>query len=97
MDDDPTIGKLLRTVLEEDGWRVEVAQSLASARVVLGPVNLVLADIRLPNGDGRHLKAHYPNVPFISMSGYAGEAADLPKPFSPTQLLLKVHEVTRKP
>lgn len=86
VDDDPVIAELIRRVLETDGYTVELAGSLAQARRAAGPFAAVLADVRLPNGDGHHLRESYPEVPFISMSGYPGEIPDLPKPFTPTLL-----------
>lgn len=94
VDDDPVIGNMMRRVLEADGYQVAHALTLAEARQAPGPFNAVLADIRLPNGDGRHLQEWYPGVPFISMSGYHGELPDLPKPFSPLLLRKKMREVT---
>lgn len=91
VDDDPALARLIRVVLEQDGYVVAEAHSLKEADAARGPFGLVLADVRLPNGDGRHLQGLFPNVPFITMSGHDDEMPDLPKPFSPTQLLDAIH------
>lgn len=83
VDDERYLARMMREILERDGYTVTLAHSLAEARLANGPFDLVVADVRLPNGDGRHLREAYPQTPFLSMSGYPGELPDLPKPFTP--------------
>jgi DNA-binding response OmpR family regulator len=54
VDDEPHIGLVLRPYLEQLGYRVSFARSLAEARAVLGtarPDGLLL-DLHLPDGSG---------------------------------------------
>ena len=91
VDDEPLLTNLVQRVLEQDGWGVTVAHSLLDAKAQPGPFDAIVADVRLPNGDGRHLKELHPGIPFITMSGLHGELPDLPKPFSPAQLKATVY------
>ncbi len=57
VDDEPHIGLVLRPYLEERGYRVSFARSLAEARAALGaalPDGLLL-DLHLPDGSGLDL------------------------------------------
>ena len=83
VDDEPYLAHLMQVVLAEEGYVVQVAHSLREAKTAEGPFDLVVADVRLPNGDGRHLRECYPDTPFLTMSGYPDELPDLPKPFTP--------------
>lgn len=84
VDDERYLARMMREILERDGYVVTLAHSLVEAREANGPFDLVVADVRLPNGDGRHLRECFPETPFLTMSGYPGELPDLPKPFTPT-------------
>ncbi len=57
VEDDQTLGLSLRLALTAHGHDVRVAPSLTAARQVLGagPVDLVLLDLGLPDGDGLEL------------------------------------------
>ena len=56
MDDEPHIGLLLRPHLEQLGYRVSLARTLADARAALAtpsaPVDGLLLDLHLPDGSG---------------------------------------------
>jgi DNA-binding response OmpR family regulator len=54
VDDEPHIGLVLRPFLEQLGYRVSFARSLADARAVLGaaPPDGLLLDLHLPDGSG---------------------------------------------
>jgi two-component system NtrC family sensor kinase len=54
VDDEPTILELVVSVLERTGWRVDVASGgrAALARVRQAPYDLVVSDVRMPEGDG---------------------------------------------
>lgn len=85
VDDDLGLVRLWKLGLQSAGWQVETATSLAEAREVIatkGKPHAVVADIHLPNGDGRHLREDLAGVPFVIISGYADEVPDLAKPFS---------------
>src|SRR6266545_1134577 len=95
VDDDRDLAALVAAILERDGLTVAVAASLEEAQQQSGPWDLIIADVRLPNGDGRRLHAHYPTVPFLVMSGapvddppeVATRALPfLPKPFTAAEL-----------
>ena len=63
VDDEPSMRELLAIMLRREGFGVEVADSRATAARVLatGAFDLVITDVKLPDGDGieilRHLKA----------------------------------------
>jgi DNA-binding response OmpR family regulator len=54
VDDEPHIGLLLRPQLEQRGYRVTLARTLAQARVTAGaePIDFLLLDVHLPDGSG---------------------------------------------
>lgn len=86
VDDDPQIAYLMGKLLMRDGWQVTTAHSLHDARTKPGPYDVVVADVRLENGDGRELRADYATTPFVVISGAADEVPDLYKPFTAEQL-----------
>lgn len=90
VDDEPSLAALMQEALRRIGWEVTTANSLEDAQHKAGPFDVVVADVRLPNGDGRHLRELHPGTPFISMSGFPGERPDLQKPFGPAALRSKV-------
>lgn len=98
VDDEPGLARLMGEMLQDEGFGVVTATSLAEARRHPGPFDAVVADIRLPNGDGRHLREDFPATPFVVITGWAEQAAAeaepffLPKPFSGFQLREKVRQ-----
>lgn len=86
VDDEPMLTALINKVLSREGWLVTTAHSLCEAKALTGTFDVIVADLRLPNGDGRHLRELYPGTPFVTISGAHGESPDLAKPFSPSQL-----------
>lgn len=93
VDDEVSLLPLFAKALERIGLTVSVAHTLWEAEQHAGPFDVVVADIRLPNGDGRHLRDKYPGVPFIVISGFDADSAAaidepyfLPKPFAPPSL-----------
>jgi len=112
VDDDLKIVNLVRTYLERDGFRVATAAdglaAIAKARE-LQP-QLVILDLMLPGLDGfavmRAIRSGFP-VPILMLSargntadriaGIATGADDyLPKPFSPAELVVRVHAILRR-
>jgi two-component system response regulator HydG len=78
VDDDEAQIKLLKTVLEADGWAVLPARSGAEALALLDAgddVDVVLSDLLMPGMDGRELLAavleRRPEVPVIIMTAHA--------------------------
>lgn len=75
VDDENNALVLRRLVLEKAGYTVLTAASLAEALLVIStrPVDLVLSDQLMPGGTGtelaRQVKAEYPNLPFVIISG----------------------------
>ena len=86
VDDDPQLAYLMGKIFIRDGWTVTTAHSLKEARTKPGSYDVVVADVRLQNGDGRELRADYPTTPFVVISGAHGEVPDLYKPFTAEQL-----------
>lgn len=96
VDDEPTILDILSRLLTDVGWEATAAKSLAEAQGAVGPFDLVIADVQLPNGDGRFLRSLMAGVPFLVISGFPDEvrAEDqfLMKPFTRSKLLSKLAE-----
>lgn len=109
VDDEPSIRQLVRQLLVAHGYRVVSARSGREARRQLAaaaPVDLVLSDVTMPDGDGidlvRGLIASSASVPVVLMSGRE-DAASMPedvrarcagflvKPLTTSTLLTAVH------
>jgi CheY-like chemotaxis protein len=108
VDDDPSVRKFIKAVLQTDGYQTSEAengvQALALLRKLCGAVDLLVSDIKMPLMDGIALacsvRAEFPAIPIILVSGYAasehGSCADyefLQKPFFPATLLALVKKV----
>jgi two-component system response regulator FlrC len=76
VDDDPGFRKLLETILAGEGHRVSTAGSVAEALRAASrrPFELVLSDLRLPDGDGiavlRWFAANAQGVPVIVITAF---------------------------
>lgn len=109
VEDDITFGIMLKTWLGKKGFAVETASNISRARKVLesGRFNLILSDLRLPDGDGIHLLKwmgeNGMDLPLIIMTGYAeiqtaveaikcGAKDYISKPVNPEELLKKINE-----
>lgn len=95
VDDDRQLLGLIAESLAQEGWQVIPALTLAEARQAGGAWDAIVADVRLPNGDGRHLRQEYAGVPFLLISGAPIDEPEevkrglipfLPKPFTVAQL-----------
>ncbi len=81
VDDEQSMREVLAILLKKEGFEVLTAGSRAEAASALArnAVDMVLTDVRLPDGDGieilRHVKAAAPETVVIVMTGY-GTAAD---------------------
>ena len=77
VDDDVAFGVMLRTWFQKRGWEVSLASSLDGAlhEQGLAQYDLILSDLRLPDGDGimflTELREKKIMTPFIIMTGYA--------------------------
>ena len=83
VEDDPQVRVLVRTVLEELGYRAAEAVDGQAALPILeseAPLNLLITDVGLPGMNGRQLaevaRARRPDLPVLFMTGYAASAAE---------------------
>jgi DNA-binding NtrC family response regulator len=76
VDDDESIRKIFRTILEENGYRVDTAENGRKAlwKINARFYNLVIVDIRLPDMDGTKLLGRIrdtcPKIRKIVITGY---------------------------
>ena len=113
VDDEPSMRELLGIMLRKEGYEVLLAESRAMAAAVLqkGPVEMVITDIRLGDGDGleilRHVKSASSSTPVIVMTAYGstetavaalklGAADYLVKPFDVDELKIVVRNALEK-
>src|SRR5437867_227977 len=112
VEDEESIGTLLRTYLGRDGYRVVWVRSGEEALVELTrhPIRIVVLDVALPGLDGlevcRRIRAHS-TVPIVMLTARDEEpdrvaglevGADdyVAKPFSPRELMARVKAVLRR-
>jgi two-component system response regulator PilR (NtrC family) len=105
--------EMLSIMLRREGYAIEVAESRAAAAAVLarGPIDLVITDVKLPDGDGiemlRHLKAASPDTVVVVMTAYGSTEAAvaamklgaenyLIKPFDVDELKIVVRNALEK-
>lgn len=75
VEDSEDLGRVLRTILQAEGYCVSVANSVAGAKALLGAidVDVVLLDIGLPDGSGTDLwqwmQQHGKQTPVVVISG----------------------------
>ena len=112
VDDDEPIRELLASYLASEGYRVTTAPDTATAKQALegDPIDLVVCDLRLPDGDGLGLvrqirtESHIPIIILSSKDqdvdrivGLELGADDyLTKPFNPRELLARIKAVLRR-
>jgi two-component system, NtrC family, response regulator PilR len=76
VDDEPSMREMLSIMLAREGYDVLVADSRAAAAKVLSgaPLDAVITDVKLPDGDGveilRHVKAGSPETAVIVMTAF---------------------------
>jgi two-component system nitrogen regulation response regulator NtrX len=74
LDDEPNIGSSLRLILEREGYSVTLARTIAEAKSAAERADLLLLDVRLPDGSGieflRHLREREYLAPAIMISGH---------------------------
>ena len=76
VNDDRHVLESMADWLREQGYKVNVAADRASALAIIArkPFDLVLVDIRLPDGDGfdvlAHCREHHPRTSVILLTGY---------------------------
>lgn len=113
VDDDQIVLDSCRRVLEADGFEVYLVPGAEKALEALenNTYELLLIDVKMPGRDGMYLmrkvKAQWPQVPIVVMSGYPtpetiadgfklGAELFIAKPFTPDELLEAVHQVLLK-
>lgn len=109
IEDDEPIARCLQMLLQDSGYEVVMAGSLAMAREISAPPNLVLLDYLLPDGNGiaflPELDRRHPGVPIILLTALERVGASvfpthvtyLPKPFRNRDLLALVHNQLQPP
>ena len=76
VDDEPSMREMLAIMLFKEGYEVLVAESRAAAARVFaqGTVDMVITDVKLPDGDGieilRHVKSAAPQTVVIVMTAF---------------------------
>ena len=112
VDDHRDIRDALSRFLQDNGLKVTLAESAASARRVISQkdIDLIVMDIMMPGEDGlslcRSVREHH-RTPVILLSARTEEldrivglevGADdyVTKPFSPRELLARIHAVLRR-
>lgn len=110
VEDDTTFALMLQTWLTKKGFAITLVSGVGAARRALQDeaVDLVLCDLRLPDGEGidllEWLNARRQPVPVIVMTSYAaipsavqamklGAKDYIAKPVNPEDLLQKINEV----
>ena len=112
VEDDASIGRLVAGYLERDGFVAVWVRSGEEAleRLVARPVALAIVDVGLPGMDGValvHELRRRGSMPVVMLTardqeddriaGFAAGADDyVPKPFSPRELMARVHAVLRR-
>jgi two-component system, NtrC family, response regulator PilR len=97
IDDEPSMTELLGIMLRKEGYQVTTAGSRAAAARALAqsPVDMVITDVKLPDGDGieilRHVKAASANTVVIVMTAFGSTEMAV------TALKLGAHDYLVKP
>lgn len=111
VEDEDGVRRLSTRALEGAGWRVLAAPSGEAAMQLLdaeaAPPAVLVSDVVMPGMDGtqvvRAVRARYPAMPVVLVSGYSESAAIeglpdedlhfLPKPYTLRQLVARVAEL----
>lgn len=106
IEDDMSFMTMLSKWLGRKGFDVHTATTLSAAKSSLeknGRPDLILSDMRLPDGNGTDMLSVAQGIPLIIMTGYAevqnaveamkrGARDYIAKPFAPDMLLSKINE-----
>ena len=112
LEDDITFSLMLKTWLGRKGFEVSSASSVSDARSRIedASFDLILSDLRLPDGDGidllKWIKENNFAIPLIMMTSYAeiqtavqaiklGASDYIAKPLNPEDLLSKIKDVIK--
>jgi len=113
VEDEPDQRRLVAELLGAERYPVAEAGTVGEAKAALArsPVDLVLSDWKLPDGDGgellAHVRAEHPETAFVMVTAYgtiaraveairAGADDYLPKPFERQALLLAVERTLER-
>ncbi|MCG5535430.1 sigma-54-dependent transcriptional regulator [Ectothiorhodospira mobilis] len=109
VEDETVIRRALVRLLQHEGYRVAEAGSLQEARTHCGEAafDLLICDLRLPDGEGIRLAGELPGVPVLIMTSYAsvrsavdamkqGAADYIAKPFDHDEMLLCVARILKQ-
>ena len=112
IDDDQTLGLLLKTVMVEHGFDITVADRPSKGLpMIANRPDLILLDVMLPEQDGfevcKRIRATGDKTPIIMLTGKGGDTdriqglnlgADdyLPKPFNHLELVARISAVLRR-
>lgn len=109
VEDEAVIRRALGRLLEHEGYRVAEADSLARAQEQCQQTcfDLVISDLRLPDGEGIIMVDHCPDTPVLIMTSYAsvrsaveamkhGAADYIAKPFDHDEMLLCVARILKQ-
>lgn len=112
IEDDITFSLMLTTWLGKKGFEVVTSTSVSDAKNRMENVSLdlILSDLRLPDGDGidllKWIRERNTSVPLIMMTSYAdiqtavqaiklGASDYISKPLNPDELLGKIHDLLK--
>jgi CheY-like chemotaxis protein len=112
VEDEPTILRMTRMMLERNGYSVlstaSPSEAVEKATNHSGSIDLLMTDVVMPELNGKDLAEQitmlFPNIRIFFMSGYTADViahrgvldagvAFIQKPFSMTDLMVKVREV----
>jgi two-component system response regulator HydG len=113
LEDDITFSLMLSTWLRKKNVQVNCVATVIDAKqkIETERYDLILSDLRLPDGDGidllRWLRMQNLSIPFIMMTSYAeiqtavqsrkvGASEYIAKPLNPEELLRKINEFVQK-
>ena len=111
-EDEELLRELETTILKQAGYEVVTAATAQELRSLVSEyaerVDLLLTDVVMPGVSGQELvqlaRARWPAVRILYMSGYSNEeiriaeadAEFLQKPFTPSELMAKIHATLAK-
>ncbi|WP_018953559.1 sigma-54-dependent transcriptional regulator [Thioalkalivibrio sulfidiphilus] len=108
VEDEEVIRRALHRLLEREGYQVSASATLGEARAACQDgVDLVISDLRLPDGEGTAMVEACPDTPVLIMTSYAsvrsaveamkqGAVDYIAKPFDHDEMLLCVDRILKQ-